>query len=829
MPPSAASLPPLALSLSLLMAVLACACMSATAPYVPAAPTTAHPRFLWTDAMRARLDAMRTAPAASPAGRMWAWMFAQNAWDLINTQFIKVADKKDGDFYRRWVIRGAIVYDHIYNWMDGSKRSALAKRLDSAVTWMTQEDPENPGTRLFFRDADTDEIVGWYFGIVLAHAAMGDTSDVPAKALLGRTWLGGMHATAADFTTVRNELLALTTTVARGGAWPESSYYDGGTMHQLLLVHQCARTAFGVDHFPEVAAFADVVGVFWMHMTTPDLVDTYLWGDENEGDRCHVWGYRGAYTVGLTLIASQVAPSQAVRDQTWRFYSEQFGSKFTGEYGDPWLPDEALFFWKAPDAAQGTDWRTAQPRGLYSDSTAGVGLYRTGWGAGDTLLGFDFPKALWLDHMTCYNGNVQVYRKGEWVLTNPQSYGAPTTTGTGGANTMRLAGFPQLSAPEAHQAREAKGVVAVEFAETWALVQGVHSGHWRQSGDWYVPDVVQHEHTRSILYLPSADSSHDTVVLLDRLHVLDPRESATWTAPYTWGDAKMKSEILAELSPRKKWYLHTPVAPALSSTCGTATWTTPKGQRAQVRTLTPCRYGAVVDEKADASWADYDVAASQRMFHVTVSPDADRDWDAMLHVFQAADTQATLGALTSSLVTGAGGRVVGALLHIAGAADTLALFNGRQSPRLRQMVPKGNGQFFLDPSNVAAARAAHLMNMSRGEALSVDVAGVATASLRVFVADLDGAQYSVRANAGAAVTVRGSAKSGMLTTTLASAGPGAVTLTITKTSDAPPMQDSGSGSATVPSYPSGGGTADISDGADVKSQFEQSVGWHGER
>ena len=71
--------------------------------------------------------------------------------------------------------------------------------------------------------------------------------------------------------------------------------------------------------------------------------------------------------------------------------------------------DEAFFFFIS--SHDSSEFRTL-PQGTCTLSTSGICLYRTGWNSEDSLLGVEYPRWVWLDHMTSYIGQFQLYRKG---------------------------------------------------------------------------------------------------------------------------------------------------------------------------------------------------------------------------------------------------------------------------------------------------------------------------------------------------------------------------------------------------------------------------------
>eukprot|EP01105_Mastigella_eilhardi_P013807 TRINITY_DN3142_c0_g1_i2.p1 TRINITY_DN3142_c0_g1~~TRINITY_DN3142_c0_g1_i2.p1 ORF type:complete len:788 (-),score=188.17 TRINITY_DN3142_c0_g1_i2:2303-4666(-) len=735
--------------------------------------------------------------------------YAGMAWKLLKDQWIAALPSTDGNFYRRWGIRAAIIFDWTYDTLSDADKRSFFTAQNTFLDYMVQENAD--GTPVHFRSGDTDEIMGWYEGILLAYAVAADENSHVAV-VASKPWLGGFSATAADYSTVRNEWFLLLTDLGKGGAWPESVYYDGFTMPQLMLAHACLRTSFGTDYVHEAPPYFTELTNFWLALTTPDLRALYLWGDEGEPGRCRDFSYRGAYLVAIELMAAAVADDSSARSQALSLVYDVVINKESFDLS--WLPDEALFFWQPLQWL--SNYTTLQPRGYYSDSTAGIGLFKTGWSAAHSLLGVEFSKSEFLDHMTLYHGDVQLYRKGEWVWGHLAAYGAPTSNGQEGTNTLKIAGFPLATDPYLYFVREVKELVGWHTGNDLLLAQGVQAGAWRQNGSWAVPLTVQHEHTRTVVYLPSSDQSLDTVLLYDRLHVLDPRNMPDYNIYRD--EEKRAIEASFDATPggkaRSVFYAHAPSVPSISSNA--LSWVTPAGQHARLRTLAPTSvvYGDVADENKYNGWGECYSAPSELRYHVPIAAAAASDFDVALHVLRVWDDSVSGDAAAEAPVRSDDGRVTGVMLRQPDRPDDVVLFNSAAGPLLPSpscVGGSGGGPCTYLLGAQAAARGAHRFTLSVGEELSATVPA-GTPDLRLIVADLEpGAQYSVTVGAVSATAVE-ALEGGVLVVTLHGVGSGSKVVSFTKGSE-PPAVVSSVAAYSFPQYSGGVVPSDVGNGA----------------
>ncbi|KAH3758050.1 Oligo alginate lyase [Pelomyxa schiedti] len=655
--------------------------------------------------------------------------FADDALALLESQFLHTTQSDwGGDYCRRWPTRVAMIYDWVYDYANSTTKAKIISKGNEFLTYMMETNAD--GTSKHLSNSDTDEILGYYSGAMLWYIVTADENPT-AITIANTAWLGGVSASGGSYdTTVRNEIFQLITVDAAGGSWPEGTYYNPGTMGIWALQYQAMKTGFGHDYFSESPKLFSELGLHWIHLTTPDIGSLYRWGDEGYGEDARDFATRSRDPVSISWIMSSMADDYTVQCQCWSYLQALLDL-----YAYTMVPaDEVFFFFISSHDSE--DFRQL-PMGTCSISSttsipasSGICLYRSGWTANDSLIGIEFPRWVWLDHMTSYHGNFQLYRKGEWVFTHPGSYGEPTTSGTGGSNTMILNGFPMYRdgsniTPEMWHSHEYKpGAFDYEFGENYVFISGNAAGAWNYNGSWYVPPSSQHEHTRSILYLSSQGNTHDTIILCDRLYVLDPRQLDKWDEPYYYTDGE-KTQI-EDAEHRKMWYFHMLTVPEVSGS--QLTFDTAGGQHAKLQTITPTiTISDVVDEHDIWPSDEYYIPDTERMYHVVISPSVDRDWDVMLHVMHAWDNEDPL-SIGSTVFTNSS---TGVLLHRTGEEDCVVVFNAEKG----SILPSpGDPIGYWDPEVQVMAPQSHLFDAATVISFK---AWIQTASLTMYISDLD--------------------------------------------------------------------------------------------
>ncbi len=363
---------------------------------------------------------------------------------------------------------------------------------------------------------------------------------------------------------------------------------------------------------------------------------------------------------------------------------------------------------------------------------AGQGLltYRTGWDDQASMFGAHVPTQQgYVDHRVSYFGDFQLYRRGIWALTHPLSYGGPPITGAG-TNSMLHAGFGAMS--------EFRDVVAMQHdpGGQFAYIAGTTGGQKYNAGYYQPPPTYLHEWTRSLLYVPSANRTSETIVVFDRSHAEDPRDLPSLQR-YSAADR----ETIARAGSLRQWILHMPVRPSISA--DVISWDLQSGDSVRVTMLLPRQRQVTPIDEAQL-WANSSIRPQQLKWQVRIAPESEEGWTTFLNVIDVHGP----GAISSAqLVTSAGNDVQGALIRRPGNLDLVAVFNAAAGPALR--APPGRNTY--DAANADLLRQVRL----RRTGFTVRWASASQAT-EVFVADLDSTkswQYSVDSEPPVPVTL----------------------------------------------------------------------------
>jgi hypothetical protein len=304
---------------------------------------------------------------------------------------------------------------------------------------------------------------------------------------------------------------------------------------------------------------------------------------------------------------------------------------------------------------------------------------------------------------------------GIWALTHPLAYGGPPVLGEG-TNSMLHAGFGSMF--------EFRDVVGMQYdaAGRFAYLAGTTGGQKYPQRSYYPPPTYLHEWTRSLLYVPAANRSSDTIVVFDRSRADHPRDLPKFDR-YSAADR----ETIYKVGALRQWLLHMPVRPSISESV--ISWDVSSGDRVRVTMLLP-RRRTVTPIDQSQFWSNSNLTTQQRKWHVRVTPESEQPWETFLNVIDVASPDAVT---TAQLVTSAKDGIQGTLVRRQGNVDLVALFNAAPGR------PSDLADY--DPGSASLLRQARL----RRTGFSVQWVS-SSQSTEVFVADLDSSrnwQYSV--------------------------------------------------------------------------------------
>lgn len=565
-------------------------------PTASGSPTGREPRLIWTAArqgtwsrmvqdnhpryqhIKSKCDRARAGtPAYGDRGLWCALVYqmtgdvtaARTAWGLA-APLITGAPTSANDVRENY-LENAILFDWLYPALTPSEVAAAIAGLN---TWgnfaLAIGTPQYVGG---IRTGDSDATVGYYFGLALTDLAtrgmQGHVDWLSATQVGGPGTLpvGGLNATGNNRSSARNTIAEYATNRAAGGQWIESSGYDQGTVQLLALGVEGVRTAIGnqPDPFPEVGQFLRAAANFNTQIVTSDLRQAVQWGDEE-----HPRDFQGRLYKRVGVLAA-IAGATSGSAEAGRALglvnalTQQYGA--TG-YGA--AEPMARFYLLYDPYAAASGWQHAQS---YLTTGGGHLVVRNG---GTHFSAMMAPRVD-VDHELNYLSNFQLYRNGEWVLTNPLGYAGPSVEGES-TNGMLIAGL---------SAMRQKGLVRMEQGSNWWSVTGSTSGAMYANGYYNPPPAFLTDWTRTVVYINRGGVDH--IITVDRVTMQDPKSLPSFDR-YRAADASRINNALGLI----QWIVHAPVAPTGSG--NRWSWSTTGGQPVVVTALGPAPTGHVLNE-----------------------------------------------------------------------------------------------------------------------------------------------------------------------------------------------------------------------------------------
>lgn len=506
------------------------------------------------------------------------------------------------------------------------------------------------------RPGDSDQAVGNYFGWAVLDKVAG--TDYLSRSILDPTTgkplpVGGLTATGANYASVRNAVRLFAEKMAAGGNWPESSEYNLGS---TLLLYMGAYWT-GIEHFPEVAALVKQHAIQQMHEVTPNLKDSFQWGDVEKPHQLDVAVHLGDLWSALANVLTPVAPSLAsalrgFEDAVFAANSYTRNPLYARTY-----------YWFDPYAPR-SDWKALAGNFLV---TPGMGMVY--WREGCVATMVQFPN--WtngaVDHMgALHHGDVRVADCAGFPVDHPQAYMPDPKLGN------------QVLVNGTGPSFESGGLLATKYEPgRYAYAAGSNAGvsPLISVGDYVNVPIYLHENTRQIVQLFGGPEL--VLIIADRVHGEDVK---TQTITNQWGTFGFEQFYTYEnqkltFSRRfgiKDWVWHTPVTPTLTPTG--FTW-----NDVTVTRVFPADIAyRVVNEATETTLGGY-INASERKFAVHGVPAAHRDFDLFLHVIST-------GAVTATLVDQ--GDRKGVTITRGGQSQTV-LFGAVPGPKMT-LVLKNN-------------------------------------------------------------------------------------------------------------------------------------------
>jgi hypothetical protein len=658
-------------------------------------------------------------PGNSPT--FWCPLAYTNSQNSGILSYATLSPATTGGWEREHLVSWTLVYNWCNPYWTQTQTDAYLSRLNAMVSMILNT--ANPSG---FRCADVDMPLGLFYGLAAYYEATKDHNAAAVTAWadddIGGYTPGALKCSPQSdpANTARNMIAyyikassAPTHGAAQdpssGGAWLESTEYLG-SLYNLMEGCEALRTTDAGDApCAEVDLWVDDAARYYTHRMTRDYQAIYQFGD-NQEPHTRWKGFFKQHEAGHVLSLTGVLPDGSDRQYMWRQFLN-----FRQVNGD------ALVFpavWPARNMMLANPYITAA-----SDLTAltkcyqspGAGIYTrndswTGTSSNASQFVFQFkPETRGLDHFIQHVGNFFLYRRGQFVLTNPFGYANAAALMPEGSNTVELEGLmpgPTHMDSTSPQYRQTTGYAC---GDDYLYAAGTTGGGYRPANGFDGPlffNPPEHhvdEYTRSVVYLPSATQTYDTVFVIDRANVKDPEallrfstyRSNTcylvtcFTGVTTYGYAEQQH---IQDSPRWTSYLWQWIDGDPTIAGNQTTWTLSDGQIVVDDWLTPDDV-TITSQDADdlrtfgepgTTNCPNCILLEERKNRTKVEPQTTQQWNVMVRAITARDSGATAPVVTELSVTGTCGA---ALITRAGNADRVIVWNNAQGDAITQAVP----------------------------------------------------------------------------------------------------------------------------------------------
>lgn len=559
--------------------------------------------------------------------------------------------------------------------------------------------------RISFFSGNANGLIGTYLGLCLWSLISAPDQPAVAAGFLSGTWkdsgvvkpYGGLDydPTLGPRGSARN---AIYDYVSRSLSpdkdtfvWCEGTQYFNASLEPLLLYTLAIDEITGVEHFPEVTAAMPAMAKGAIGILTNNLTQEFQFGDDefppSLSDSLHL-----SDTICTTSILSRRLVGTTIGAQL-----QWLVNTWTAIYGKSGIACR-MYLAMDPYAAT-SDFRSVH----WPVNGSGLSVWRSGWDdTSDSVFGVNTDPESGVNHTGPDEvfRSFRLYRKGEWALQHPITYGGMGVYPDGN-NTV---------VPFGKGVQFAHGVTAVEDGTNYCYQRSETAGPPYVAGTYKPPIPYVAEQCGSVLYVHGVNKAADVIVVADRVN-------ATTPALLGWRPFDLARITAAEESDFPagplQWTLHMPVSPMVQN--GTIWWQTTGGQNVFAAELDGNASSfETVNEAATDSSGNYQyfnygsVPASERKWQVRETIADGQPWHFLLHAIAVFD-----GAIAPAMQRIDGAGVTGALVQPAGEAATLAVFGS--DPSVRQI----EGSYSLSFASGAKETDVYLMDIDPSKTVQI--------------------------------------------------------------------------------------------------------------
>ncbi|HZT42717.1 MAG TPA: hypothetical protein VFA07_11180 [Chthonomonadaceae bacterium] len=593
--------------------------------------------------------------------------YAQNAWSAIKpyAEARTLPCGNNNNSIRIYFGLYAICFRILYSTLSSSDQQLY-------IAWMNGIAQR---ARTGFFSGNANGLIGEYLGLCL-WSLISAPDNPQASTMLSGTWddsgawkpYGGLDydATLGPRGSARNAIYDYVTrtcpTPTSGGVWLEGTQYFNASLEPLLLYTLAINEITGQDHFPEVTAALPQIGQAAIGILTNSLIDEFQFGDDGFPHQLHI-----ADTLcTMTMLARQLEGTGVGAELQWlvNYWASLYGYR---SYAcrmylcmDPFAP--------------ATDFRSE----TWPVNGSGLSVWRSGWDTtGDSVFGVNTDPMSLVDHTQQDEvfRSFRLYRKGEWALTHPITYGGMGCDENGN-NTVVAGG---LGVMWQHAA------TAWEDGSNYCYQRSETSGSPYNSNYYTPPPAYISEQTGSVLYVHGVNKTADVLIVADRVNATNPMLAGSFLNDWRSWDAANIQNAETSVFPfgPLQWTLHMPIAPAIQN--GAIAWKTAGGQYVVSQELAPSPTQtafSIVNESATDSLGNYlyfnygGVPNTERKYQVRETFSDDNAWHFLLHALCIYDNS------TPAIGRVDGNGISGALVCPGKEAATLAVFSNNAASRL---------------------------------------------------------------------------------------------------------------------------------------------------
>lgn len=403
------------------------------------------------------------------------------------------------------------------------------------------------------RLGDSDQATGNILGLLLMDKVMG-TSFGQRTFFNGITNqpVGGLTPTDCQIeSSGRDAVCYFAKVMGEGGAWPEGTQYNGGTLWLWLSGIQW----LGIENFPEALPFLRALPKYLMHEHMPGLRNRWEFGDtEHPNQMILAHGPQDIWQVLQSLLDEIGEPQLAA-------YVRQFEVDMLAANGiKTQNPLYARYYYRHNPYGQKLAWREWAGKS-YAAVGQGLANWRTGWDCADKGTYLQTPGVTRgvVDHWNAFEFDIRHFRKCQTAVDHPLGYGAD----------RRL--FNTVLVRDSGMSIEVGGLTGTAYLENVVGYAGGYNAGVSQDvyeGYTPAPPTFQHGQFRHVFEpLDGPADAPSVLLVVDTIHAEDP----TTLVGVGWQNSvlqpeQMYSKLILDRFKRAKpitFYWHTPVSPTI--------------------------------------------------------------------------------------------------------------------------------------------------------------------------------------------------------------------------------------------------------------------------